>query len=202
DDDAGRARGEVPEDPGGRPRARLPLAGQSDLPGLPDRPAQARLRALGFDHPQPVRLEGPVLPAHGRDLPDVRGAARGNRMGALRARQRRPLRALRDPLRVRAVGRLRGDLQHQGDRKEHGLDADGLAARPATSAGLGAAANASPGVVLSRARITEYGRSLGLRLARFSRARASATWPDDLLLVCATRTEERVARKLGTPALV
>ena len=89
--------------------ARLPLAREPDLPGLPHRRAQARLRAVGLDHAQPVRLEGPVLPAHGRDLPDLRGAARGDRVGGVRARQRPALRALRDPLRLRAVRGLRGD---------------------------------------------------------------------------------------------
>ena len=64
------------------PQARLPLAREPDLPGLPHRRAQAAVRAVGLDHAQPVRLEGPVLPAHGRDLPDVRGAARGHRVGA------------------------------------------------------------------------------------------------------------------------
>ena len=47
-------------------------------------------------------------------------------MGVLRPRQRPALRALRDPLRIRAVGRVRGDLEREGDGAEHGLDADGL----------------------------------------------------------------------------
>ena len=108
-------------------------------------PATARtsLRAVGLDHAQPVRLERPVLPAHGRDLPHLRGAARGHRVGGVRARQRPALRALRDPLRLRAVRRVRCDAQHQGDRAEHGLDVHGMT------------------------------------------------------LACATRTEERAARKLG-----
>ena len=76
-------------------QARLPLAGEPDLPGLPHRRAQAAVRAVGLDHAQPVRLEGPVLPAHGRHLPDLRGAARGHRVGVLRPRQRPALRALR-----------------------------------------------------------------------------------------------------------
>ena len=33
-----------------------------------------RLHALGIDHPQSLRLEGPVLPAHRRDLPELRSA--------------------------------------------------------------------------------------------------------------------------------
>ena len=44
------------------------------------------VRSVGLDHAQPVRLEGPVLPAHGRDLPDVRRAAREHRVGGVRAR--------------------------------------------------------------------------------------------------------------------
>ena len=42
----------------------------------------------------------------------------------LRARKRSALRALRDPLRLRAVGRVRGDLEREGDRPEHGVDVD------------------------------------------------------------------------------
>src|SRR5206468_218737 len=58
--------------------------------------------------------------------PDVRGAARGHGVGGVRPRQRPALRALRDPLGLRAVGRVRGDEQRQAVRPEHGLDADGL----------------------------------------------------------------------------
>ena len=38
---------------------------------LPRRRADAPLHALGLDHAQSLRLEGPLLPAHGRDLPDA-----------------------------------------------------------------------------------------------------------------------------------
>src|SRR5205823_6464149 len=86
----------------------------------------ASLRALGLDHAQPVRLEGTVLPADRRDLPDVRRAARRNRMGGVRAGQRSALRALRDSLRLRAFGGLRGGVVSQGGCEEHGVDADGL----------------------------------------------------------------------------
>jgi len=48
-------------------------------------------------HAQSVRLEGPLLSADGRHLPDLRRATRGNRMGGIRPRQRCSLRALRDP---------------------------------------------------------------------------------------------------------
>ena len=116
DDDARRARGEVPRDPRGDEGARLPLDRVADLPGLPHRPARAHLRAVGLDHAQPVRLEGPVLPADRRHLPDVRGAARGDGVGGVRPRQRPALRALRHPLRVRAVGGVRGLEQPEGDR--------------------------------------------------------------------------------------
>ena len=73
-------------DPRGRPQARLQVACEPDLPGLPDRRADARVHALGLDHAQPLRLEGPVLPAHRRHLPDLRGADGRDGVGALRAR--------------------------------------------------------------------------------------------------------------------
>ncbi|TML38810.1 MAG: hypothetical protein E6F93_09965 [Actinobacteria bacterium] len=47
-------------------------------------------------------------------------------MGGVRPRQRRALRALRDPFRLRAVGGARRSRQPQGRRPEHGLDAHGL----------------------------------------------------------------------------
>ena len=104
-------------------QARLQLAREPGLPGLPHRRAQASVRAVGLGHAQPVRLEGPVLPADGRDLPDLRGAPRRDRVGALRAGERPALRALRHPLRLRAVGDHRDDLERQGDRAEPRLDA-------------------------------------------------------------------------------
>src|SRR4051812_25888997 len=55
-------------------------------------------------------------------------------MGGVRPRQRPSLRALRDPLRLRAVGRVRGELEHQGDGSESGVDADGLTFCCATTA--------------------------------------------------------------------
>ena len=134
-------------------RARLPLAGEPHLPGLPHRRAGAALRAVGLDHAQPVRLEGPVLPAHGRHLPELRGAARGHRVGALRAGQRPALRALRDPLRLRALGGVRGDEQRQGDRAEHGVDADGLTMACATTP-----SSARRGARGSRAELVGAGR--------------------------------------------
>ena len=95
DDDARRARGEVPRDPLGGPQARLPLAREPDLPGLPHRRPQAPVRAVGLDHAQPVRLEGPLLPAHRRHLPHLRRPAREHRVGVVRPGQRPALRALR-----------------------------------------------------------------------------------------------------------
>ena len=50
DDDAGRARGEVQGHPHRRPRARLSLARDADLPGVPHRRAEAQVRAVGLDH--------------------------------------------------------------------------------------------------------------------------------------------------------
>ena len=115
-------------------RARLPLARHAHLPGLPHRRAQAVLRAVGIDHAQPVRLEGPVLPAHGRDLPDVRGAARRDGVGLVRTRQRSAVRALRHPLGVRAFVGFRVVEEPEGDRAEHGVDTDGLTFACATTA--------------------------------------------------------------------
>jgi len=45
----------------------------------------------------PYGWKGPVLPAHRRDLPDVRGAARRHGVGLVRPGQRSALRALRHP---------------------------------------------------------------------------------------------------------
>ena len=73
----------------------------------------------------PTGGRGPAI-SHRRDLPDLRGAAGEHRVGLLRAGERPALRTLRDPLRVRAVGRLRRDLEREGDRPEHGVDVDGL----------------------------------------------------------------------------
>src|SRR5262249_41174731 len=104
----------------------VPLARDPDLPGVPHGRAQARLRAVGLDHAQPVRLEGPVLPPDRRHLPDLRRAARRDRVGGLRPREPSPLRALRDPLWLRALRGVRGCRFRQGERQEHGVDADGL----------------------------------------------------------------------------
>ncbi len=123
-------------------RARVPLAGEPHLPGLPHRGAAASVRPVGLDYAQPVRLEGPVLPIDGRHLPELRGAARGHRVGALRPRQRPALRALRHSLRFRAFGGVRGDGQPQGDRAEHGVDADRMTMACATTAELRAARRA------------------------------------------------------------
>ena len=116
-------------------KKRLPLAREPDLPGLPHRRAQAAVRAVGLDHAQPVRLEGPVLPAHRRDLPDLRGAARRHRVGGLRAGQRPALRALRrsTPASSRRPRSWRPDSV-KGDRPEHGMDADGVTFACATAA--------------------------------------------------------------------
>src|SRR5207253_8958738 len=51
---------------------------------------------------------------------------RRDRVGAVRAGERSSLRALRDPLGLRAFGRVRGGGLAQGERQEHGVDADGL----------------------------------------------------------------------------
>src|SRR5439155_11521698 len=88
------------------------------------------------------RVEGAVLPPHGRHLPHLRRAPRGDRVGGVRARQRPALRALRDPLRLRALGRVRGRVQPEGERQEHGLVADRLILACATTAEARAARRA------------------------------------------------------------
>src|SRR5262249_24410396 len=52
--------------------------------------------------------------------------ARRDRVGGVRAGQRSALRALRDPLRLRAIGGIRGGGLTEGECAEHGVDADGL----------------------------------------------------------------------------
>ena len=71
----------------------------------------------------PYGWKGPCYLLTDGDLPDLRGARRRDRVGALRARQRPPLRALRDPLRLRARGDDRDDLEREGDRAEPRVDA-------------------------------------------------------------------------------
>src|SRR5207247_6550575 len=57
-------------------------------------------------------------------------------------RQRRPVRALRDSLRLRAVRCVRGGEQRQGHRPQHRMDADGVTLACATAAELRAARRA------------------------------------------------------------
>ncbi len=167
---------------------RLPLAGEPRLPGLPHRRAQASVRAVGLRDAQPVRLEGPLLPPHGRDLPDVRGARERDRVGAVRPRQRPPLRALRDPLRLRARRHHRDDLERQGDRQEPRMDtavgvaesADALSAKepPRRSRVLWRSRSGRPPKAERAARRVGLGAREGLRRAgrsspSGSRARSS-----------------------------
>ncbi len=81
-----------------------------------------RLHALGIDHAQSLRLERPVLPAHRRDLPELRSAHGRHGMGALRAGERPALRALRHPLRLRAIGNARDHGEREGDGAEPRMD--------------------------------------------------------------------------------
>src|SRR5262249_35122945 len=69
-----------------------------------------------------------------RHLPHLRGADRGDGVGGIRPGKRPALRALRHPLRVRAVGGVRGLAEPQGDRAESRVDADGLTFAVATTA--------------------------------------------------------------------
>src|SRR5262249_12904005 len=62
------------------------------------------------------------------------GAARRDGVGRVRAGQRPALRALRDPLGLRAVGGVRVVEEPEGDRAEHGVDSDGLTFACATTA--------------------------------------------------------------------
>src|SRR5581483_8956383 len=73
-------------------------------------------------------------PLDRRDLPDLRGVARGDGVGVVRAGERPALRALRHPLRLRAFGGVRVVEEPEGDRPEHGVDADGLTFACATTA--------------------------------------------------------------------
>ena len=65
----------------------------------------------------PYGWKGPCYLLTDGDLPHVRGASERDRVGALRARERPSLRALRDPLRLRALGDDRDDLEREGDRR-------------------------------------------------------------------------------------
>ena len=90
----------------------------------------------------PYGWKGPCYLLDRRDLPDLRGAAGRDRVGGVRARQRRSLRALRDPLRLRAVRRVRGDEEPARHRSQHRMDADRLTLACATTAELRAARRA------------------------------------------------------------
>ena len=101
------------------------LTGERELPCAP----------WGSITRNPYGWKGPCYLLTDGIFPTLRGAARGHRVGALRPGQRPALRALRHPLRLRAVRRVRGDGQRQGDRAEHGVDADGMTIACATSDG-------------------------------------------------------------------
>ena len=134
------------------------------------RASGASVRAVGLDHAQPVRLEGPVLPADGRHLPELRGAARRHRVGALRARQRPALRALRHPLRFEPSAAFVATDSLRGDRAEHGVDADGMTMACATTE-LRAARRAG-----LRAELVGSARRTAFRRTASSRSGWPAAW--------------------------
>ena len=84
----------------------------------------------------PYGWKGPCYLLTDGIFPTYEALLDGHRVGGVRPGQRRALRALRDPLRLRALGRLRGDRQRQGDRPQRGMDADGVTLACATAAEL------------------------------------------------------------------
>ena len=65
---------------------RFPLISDADLHGFPEGRARSALHRLGQSDLQRQRLEGPVLPDHGRALQDVRRADDARRRGRTTAR--------------------------------------------------------------------------------------------------------------------
>ena len=82
----------------------------------------------------PYGWKGPCYLLTDGIFPTYEALLEGIEWEALRPRQRPALRALRDPLRLRAVRRVRGDGEREGDRPEHGVDADGMTFACATTA--------------------------------------------------------------------
>jgi len=66
-------------------QARLPVARNAHLSGLLTGERKLSCAPWGSITRNPYGWKGPVLSAHGRDLPDVRGAARRNGLGLVRA---------------------------------------------------------------------------------------------------------------------
>ena len=92
---------------------RFPLVSSPGVHGFSEGRARTSLHGVGQSDLQRERLEGPVLPDHGRAPRHVRGSDDQDAVGKLRRGQRSALRAVHGALRVRAVVRLRDQLQIQ-----------------------------------------------------------------------------------------
>ena len=130
DDDARRARGEVPRDPRGGAQARLPLAGEPDLPGLPHRrPRSSRAR-------RGARSRATRTAGRARATCSRTGSSRRTTRCSRTSSGRRTGPG-NDP-RCEHCGIHSGfepsaayaaTVERQGDRAEHGVDADGMTLR-------------------------------------------------------------------------
>ena len=98
------------------------LTGERELPCAP----------WGSITRNPYGWKGPCYLLTDGIFPTYEALHGGDRVGDVRARQRPAVRALRDPLRLRARSGVRRDVERQGDRPEHGLDADGMTLACAT----------------------------------------------------------------------
>ena len=86
-----------------RPPPALAAQPQPAVPRLPRGQGRLRLHRLGDPELLAARLAAPLLPDERRLRQDLPRARRGDRLGALRARQGRALRQLHGPLRLRAL---------------------------------------------------------------------------------------------------
>ena len=86
------------------------------------------LHGMGQPDIQHPRLEGSVLPHHGRALGELRGPDERDSLGPVRPRQRRALRALHGPLRLRT---LRGPRDQRTARRQLAHDPLGAVLRRA-----------------------------------------------------------------------
>ena len=121
-----------------------------------------------------------MLPAHGRDLPDLRGAARRDGVGGVRPGQRPALRALRRSIPASSRSAAFDATEASGRRAEHGLDADGLTFACATTAEArvagGSGAPALVGLGARQRRARGAARLVRASPARCATASPSAPW--------------------------
>ena len=100
------------------------LTGERELPCTP----------WGSVTRNPYGWKGPCYLLTDAIFPTYEGAHRRHGVGALRPGERSAVRALRDPLRVRALGDAGGDRKPQGDRAEPRMDAPLTDTEPITPA--------------------------------------------------------------------